>query len=59
MTDFPLITRWTPNAKRRFVERAERGDFSLTDALKHYRISEDEYARWREDYAARAKESVR
>lgn len=59
MSDLPLVIRWTANAKRDLVNKVARGDVSLEEACRHYRLSFEEFADWQRDYPARVKESTR
>lgn len=59
MTDFPPVLRWTANTKRDLVERIARGDLDRDEALRHYRISAEEFAIWQRDYPARPQEVAR
>ena len=59
MSDLPRVIRWTAHRKRELVERVARGDVDLATALRHYRLSAEEFADWQRDYPPRAEALAR
>jgi hypothetical protein len=59
MSDLPLVTRWTANAKRDLVAKVAHGEIALEEACRRYRLSVEEFADWQRDYSARETERAR